>query len=146
MTKVNNPPDHSVLGAIAFLREAWRNNDGAEGESVKLVCSELERLRAESSKESAGQTWALPERHVVALWLVRHALIEYAAQRHPQAALLDLCELLSWAVEALPGAANALVTANALAATGGPFRSGDALKLYMQQGPLEPPSKPEGGK
>ena len=28
------------------MREAWRGNDGAEGESVKLICDELERLRA----------------------------------------------------------------------------------------------------
>ncbi len=38
------PPTHAVRGAIAFLRANW-NNDGAEGESVNLVCSELERLR-----------------------------------------------------------------------------------------------------
>lgn len=40
------PADGAVLGAIAFLRENWKNNDGAEGESVKIVCDELERLRA----------------------------------------------------------------------------------------------------
>lgn len=62
-TKKHLPPDHSVVGAIAFLREAWRNNDGAEGDSVKLVCSELERLRAESrgelraSERQGGDFW-----------------------------------------------------------------------------------------
>jgi hypothetical protein len=40
------PTDTAVTGAIALLRENWRHNDGAEGESVKLVCNELERLRA----------------------------------------------------------------------------------------------------
>ncbi len=43
------PPDHAITGAIAFLRKNWRNNDGAEGESVKLVCDELERMRAGES-------------------------------------------------------------------------------------------------
>ena len=46
------PVEHAVTGAIAFLRENWRHNDGAEGESVKLVCDELERLRAAEGSHS----------------------------------------------------------------------------------------------
>jgi hypothetical protein len=39
------PSDHAVASAISFMREAWRGNDGAEGDAVKLLCDELERLR-----------------------------------------------------------------------------------------------------
>jgi hypothetical protein len=41
-----------VRGAIAFLREAWFRNDGAEGESVHLVCKTLE---AESMARVAAE-------------------------------------------------------------------------------------------
>lgn len=41
---MSRPIDVTRLrGAIAFLREAWRN-DGAEGESVHLVCDDAEAL------------------------------------------------------------------------------------------------------
>lgn len=43
-------PEYAVEGAIAFLRENWRGNDGAEGDAVKLVCDELERMRAASTE------------------------------------------------------------------------------------------------
>lgn len=33
----------TALRAIPFLREAWGNNDGAEGESVRLLCTAFER-------------------------------------------------------------------------------------------------------
>lgn len=45
---MHRPIESSVKGAIAFLRDNWRNNDGAEGESVKLVCNELEIERGAS--------------------------------------------------------------------------------------------------
>jgi len=40
-------PKKLVNGAIAFLRENFPN-DGAEGESVHLVCAELEEFRTRS--------------------------------------------------------------------------------------------------
>ena len=39
------PNSIAVTGAVAFLREAWKSNDGAEGDSVRLVCGELEQLQ-----------------------------------------------------------------------------------------------------
>jgi hypothetical protein len=39
-----------LQGAIDFMREAWRSNDGAEGESVKLVCAALEKLLPNATK------------------------------------------------------------------------------------------------
>lgn len=38
------PPKQIIDGAIATLRESFPN-DGAEGESVHLVCDEVERQR-----------------------------------------------------------------------------------------------------
>lgn len=39
-------PKHAVESAIAFARSAFLN-DGAEGETVHLLCNELERARAQ---------------------------------------------------------------------------------------------------
>ncbi len=39
--KVHSPK--VVEGVIKFLRDAFRGQDGAEGESVHFVCDELER-------------------------------------------------------------------------------------------------------
>jgi hypothetical protein len=39
-------PPGAVDGAIAFAREAWRGNDGAEGDAIRLICDELELTRA----------------------------------------------------------------------------------------------------
>lgn len=41
-------PEHVVRGAIAFARREWRN-DGAEGETVHVLCDELEARLPTSS-------------------------------------------------------------------------------------------------
>lgn len=52
--------EQRATGAIALLRGAF-NNDGAEGESVHVVCDELERLRAEVTRlravQDAARAW-----------------------------------------------------------------------------------------
>lgn len=45
-------PKLHVDGAIALLRESFRN-DGAEGESVHLVCDELEGFRKRAERLEA---------------------------------------------------------------------------------------------
>ncbi len=49
--------ERKIDGAVAFLRENWRD-DGAEGESVHLLCDEIASLRtalaaAESQRDAA---------------------------------------------------------------------------------------------
>jgi len=41
-----SPQPSAIEGAIAFLREAWKDNDGAEVGSIMLACGALEKLRA----------------------------------------------------------------------------------------------------
>jgi predicted ATPase with chaperone activity len=40
--------DHRVAGAIRLVRATW-SNDGADGESVHLICDEVERLTKENA-------------------------------------------------------------------------------------------------
>jgi hypothetical protein len=43
---------------IAFMREAWRSNDGAEGDTVKAVCDAAESLLQESARVLAlAERW-----------------------------------------------------------------------------------------
>lgn len=39
--------DSRTRNIVAFLRENWRNNDGAEGDSVHALCDAVERLGLE---------------------------------------------------------------------------------------------------
>jgi hypothetical protein len=43
-----------VRGAMAFAREAWKHNDGAEGESVRLICNALETLLPKAKPDAGG--------------------------------------------------------------------------------------------
>lgn len=44
-----------VLDAIKFARETWRN-DGAEGETVHLLCNTIEQMKALAGCSWCGQT------------------------------------------------------------------------------------------
>jgi len=59
-------PKLHVDGAIALLRESFLN-DGAEGESVHLVCDELEafRARAEHLEEVLRKVYAQCENNAI---------------------------------------------------------------------------------
>jgi hypothetical protein len=46
-TKENPVQMRALTSAIEFLRENWKGNDGAEGESVHLVCAAAELLHGE---------------------------------------------------------------------------------------------------
>lgn len=52
----NRYDKNKVQSAIAFARETWRN-DGAEGETVHLLCDAVEHLteRLASEREQAGR-------------------------------------------------------------------------------------------
>lgn len=46
--------------AIPFLREAWRANDGAEGESVRLICKAFEHALAHIHAIEQGAVASIP--------------------------------------------------------------------------------------
>lgn len=83
-------------GAVQFLRENWRN-DGAEGESVHLVCDALETYagKAESLQyrlnEDAGRAGGYATK-------ANAAKTETATIRAALAEALDLAEAGSWHV------------------------------------------------
>lgn len=81
---------------------------------------------------------------MLALTLARHALIEYAAQRHPYGPLLEIADHLSMAIDALPGSAVALKHANRLCEQfEGDFRCAEALKMVCERLPKQAAKEPD---
>jgi len=61
-----------LAAAIAVVREAWRLDDGAEGDSVRLICDEAERLTLElaavaAERDAYAAVSVALQRHISAL-------------------------------------------------------------------------------